>query len=428
MHWINRLEQQIYKKENLSFFSLLLVVLGLFTANSFRALPGIGLALLFLTSITGFSYSLFKESLKKRQNLPFVIFSGVFFLHLIYVVNVDLENWNYFWERISIKLPFLILSISFILLPKISEKRYLFIYYFYFIILFITIIMALANYIQHFEAINEAYHRSKTLPVIVNHVRYSLMVCLGIFIGIWLSIKKFHLFHRIERAIIITITVIMFLFLHLMSVRSGLFAFYLILIISSFYVGIKEQKIKQSIIVVIVCIFMPLLCYFTIPTFKNKVENSLSDLSQLNDQYMANYHSLTGRIFSYKVGWSLFKENPVFGVGIGNLKQQTSLEYIKDYGLINESKRLLPHNQYLRYLTAFGIIGMSVFLICFYAPLFLNKSYHNYMLFLQYLIVSISFLFEGTLETQLGNNLSILFILLPLYYIRDQTPHNAKKS
>lgn len=417
--WIHKIELEIYKKENLTYFFLILIVIGLFTIHNFRALSSIGIGGFFIFAIYNAKPSQIWSKLK--ENKAFLFLTAIFFIHALHVFSTSSENFPYFWERVTIKLPFLLLPIGMIAAPKLDTKRYHLLYYLYFLILSGTAISAMINYINHFEEINAAYLRSKTLPVIVNHVRYSLMIALGIFCGAWILWKKVYLIHRFEKYIVGILTIFLFAFLHLMSVRSGLVAFYIMLGLSLIYYAAQTKKYLLAFgFLAAVCV-APVICFVAIPTFQNKIENTLEDLSHLDDEYNANFHSLTGRVFSYRVGWTLFKENPILGVGIGNLRHETELQYIRDFGQIHRGKRILAHNQYLRYLTAFGAIGFLLLMFCFYYPLFNNQNYrHDYLLFLQYVVVSVSFLFEGTLETQLGCNLSLIFILLPLYHFYAQ--------
>jgi O-antigen ligase len=84
------------------------------------------------------------------------------------------------------------------------------------------------------------------------------------------------------------------------------------------------------------------------------------------------------------------------------------------YPQIEVAHYLLPHNQFLYNLAAYGLLGLWVFLIAFYYPLWIGVRTKNMVLILIYTIVSLSFLAEYTLETQIGLLTGIFFILLAL--------------
>ena len=77
----------------------------------------------------------------------------------------------------------------------------------------------------------------------------------------------------------------------------------------------------------------------------------------------------------------------------------------------------MPHNQYIFTMVGFGAVGTLIFYFGFYGILFFKPYRNDLIICIQFLIVSISFLFETTLETQLGNNFSLSFLIIPLYFL-----------
>jgi len=402
-------------REHLTVFFWGTLILGLYSEIWFRALPSIATGGLFL--VTLFSPTI-KSDFRDRflQNKGLLLFTLVFWIHVLSYFYTDTENMSYLWSRIQMKIPFLLLPLAITLLPKLSRKQYYFLMYWFFIVTTVTAILCTINYIIHFDEMQLRYLRSKTMPVPVNHVRYSLMIAFAMMVGAILYIKKFVLIKSWERNLILGISIFLFLFLHLLSVRSGMLAFYLSLGLGVLIYMIKKRKYGLGIGFISALILLPIVCYYTLPSFEAKVINTSTDISKLGDEESANNHSLTGRIFSYKVGWAVFESNPIIGTGAGNILAEVKKEYARSYPSITNI--LQPHNQYLRYMVAFGSIGFLVFLISFYYVFFYKRNiYLDAFLILQLITVSTSFLFEGTIETQLGVNYVLIFTLLPLYYI-----------
>lgn len=408
-------------RTQLSLFFLALLILGLYSENWFRALPSISMGALFVVAL--FNSNLqhdFKNKFLKNKGL--LLFTLVFWVHLASIFYTDSTNMPYLWSRIQLKLPFLLLPIAFALLPKIKPQNYYSLTYWFLLITSFTAALCTVNYFIHFDEMQDLYRRSKTMPVPVNHVRYSLLIAFATMIGIILYIKKYTFKFVWERKVILTLSVFLFLFLHLLSVRSGLLAFYLSLSLGVIIFMVKKKKYILGLAIVSVLFFLPIISYYTLPSFKGKIENTLTDLSKLEDEKSANNHSLTGRIFSYKVGWSVFKAHPVFGTGAGDIYYEIKKEYNKSYPSI--TNMLQPHNQYLRYLVAFGVVGFIVFMIGFYFVFFYKKYvFLDVFLVLQLIMASSSFMFEGTIETQLGTNYVIIFTLLPIYFINTNRPY-----
>jgi O-antigen ligase len=78
---------------------------------------------------------------------------------------------------------------------------------------------------------------------------------------------------------------------------------------------------------------------------------------------------------------------------------------------------LIPHNQFLYYLGLLGGLGLIIFLGCFYYPLVACFRQADVLFGVHYFIITLSFLFEPTLETQVGLIYSLVFVLAPLTWI-----------
>lgn len=353
------------------------------------------------------------------RSKAFAIFSVVFFVHLLTYFHTSYETRDIFWPAVFLKLPFLLLPFCYFILPALTKKQYKILLYAYVLILFGNCINSIITYLGNMEAINEAMSRSKPFPVPGNHVRFSLMVTMGVFSSFYLFRKKFALKYAWERYFQLFLGCFFIFFLHLASVRSGMVILYFIIFALAFYYTFRKGKLIYGLLVIIVLIGVSTSSYFIFPTIRNKVDVTLKDISRTDQVASANYYPMSARIFSYRVGYEIFKKSPYVGVGIANLKREVHKGYISNYPSI--FNHILPHNQYLRYLAAFGAIGFATFMFSFYYPLFYKKNWKREpMLLIQYIIVSISFLFEGTLETQMGLNFSLIFILAALSSIKDE--------
>ncbi len=115
-----------------------------------------------------------------------------------------------------------------------------------------------------------------------------------------------------------------------------------------------------------------------------------------------NGHSLTQRFEFWKAALRIIKENVVFGVGTGDIKNAFELQYDKMNSPLSKESRLRSHNQYLSIAVSFGIVGLIWFLITLFYPMILKGKTFDYLYVTFLLIAIISFLTEDTLETQAG--------------------------
>jgi hypothetical protein len=112
-------------------------------------------------------------------------------------------------------------------------------------------------------------------------------------------------------------------------------------------------------------------------------------------------HTLIQRIELWKTAWSIFVEKPLFGVGTGDIPDAFEKKFIDNNSPLQGSK-LRSHNEYLSVLVSLGIFGLIVFLFSIFYPPFYLGLWDNQLLFLFICFLSISMLWEDTIETQVG--------------------------
>jgi hypothetical protein len=113
-------------------------------------------------------------------------------------------------------------------------------------------------------------------------------------------------------------------------------------------------------------------------------------------------HSVVQRFEFWKASWGIIKENPLIGVGTGDVKNAFEAEYDKMNSPLTKVWRLRSHNQFLAICTAFGILGLIWFLITLFYPLFADKKFNDYFYLVFFIIAFLSMFGEDTLETQAG--------------------------
>lgn len=119
-------------------------------------------------------------------------------------------------------------------------------------------------------------------------------------------------------------------------------------------------------------------------------------------QGWASGHTLAQRLEYWKTARSICSENPLIGVGTGDVQDAFDAAYIKNQSRLDEPYRKRAHNQYLTMAVTFGGVGFLYFLILLLF-LFHRAILTRDPLFVSFLvIVAGSFFSEDTLETQAG--------------------------
>lgn len=121
----------------------------------------------------------------------------------------------------------------------------------------------------------------------------------------------------------------------------------------------------------------------------------------------ANNSSLFQRWVYTKVGWRIFEEHPLVGVGTGDLRLAYDAIYAEnDHNLLPRFQNI-SHNQFLTVMVTLGVFGLLVFLIGFLYPLWRYRNDHLYACF--WLLILVSFLSDNTLDSQTGVTLYAFF-------------------
>jgi hypothetical protein len=120
-------------------------------------------------------------------------------------------------------------------------------------------------------------------------------------------------------------------------------------------------------------------------------------------------HSVTMRFEFWKISTFIIYQNPIFGVGTGDIQDSFNIMYNQTNSKLDAIWRLRCHNQYLAIGVAFGFFGLIIFLIYLIYPAFKLRKTLHYLYWPFFLIALLSFVTEDTLETQSGVTFFIFF-------------------
>jgi len=370
-----------------------------------------------------FNKHLGTKLLNWKEYLAYLVFFFYFLIVLFGVWQVE-GDYTYLLERLRIKLPFVALPIAFLGLSHFSDREVKGLLYFLLLFISMTGIGISINYLLNFELINEMLSRGKPMPTPRNHIRFSLLVGVTIIGGLYLI--KEHYFYKksIERYLIIFLTIFLFLFIHVLSVKSGILCLYVALGILCLQYILLSKKYILGLTIMVGLISLPIVAFKTIPSFQQKLNYMQYDLNKYLSGEGGQY-SDSGRITSLKVGWELFVNAPVFGVGSGNIKKEVTHIYQKKYS--NYVKPIQPHNQFLFVLAGSGLFGLFFFMIAVFLPLFYSKNYQHFFFLGLYSIFIIALILEHTIENAEGVGIFSFFILLFLNHLHKKTSYFTAK-
>ncbi len=327
------------------------------------------------------------------------------------------EDMNYTLERLRIKLPFLVLPFAFAAMPALRKREIFAIFYFLLVLMSAISFYVLLNFIINFETIMDALGKGGHLPTPSNHIRFSLMLALTILGGLALWTDKFYIRHPAERYIIGGLTAFLFGFIHVLSVRSGILALYLALLVLSFHYIFTRKKYLAGMVGLLALVVVPLTAYQTVPSFRQKLDYARWDYRQFRQGTGGGYPD-SERLTSIQVGLKIGATRPFFGIGAGDLQQAVEKEYQTAHqGRYNFR---MPHNQFVTIYAGTGLVGLALFLTGFFFPLFYKKNYRQPLFLALHAVVFMSFLVENTIENNFGVSLFLFFLLTGLNFLSNK--------
>ena len=346
-----------------------------------------------------------------RKHFPAFVRSSLFwglaglYLHML-LTAPQTYDWPYFFERLRVKLPLLVLPIAWVGVPfwygskanGLPRHRPL-------MLIFLVLVVGgvLVYYGFHFREVNELIRRGQAMPVPRgNHIRFSLLVAIGATVGLdgWF---------RYRSRISLVLAAVLFLGLHVMAVRSGLVTAYAGWLCVAAGWAFRQQRYRVAAGGVVGLILLPMVAYLLLPSFSTKFNYMRYELLHRDPGQDHREYSDAGRWASIRLGMEVWGDAPVLGVGPGNLRAVMDAIYAERLPGV-PGKR--PHNQFVTALAGGGVVGFVVTAGCF-ALLLLGGGRWRDPLFLGvFAILSLSCLVENTLETSVGASLFPFFLLL----------------
>ncbi len=333
----------------------------------------------------------------------------LFFNMLLLVgANPEIPYWT---NRLRVHLPFLLLPISFFFLPRLSIRQLLYFHLFFAFVLLIGCIQAVLLYYGAGDYYQERIKMGQSIPVPTrSHIRFNMMLVYALLsLGwIWWNRRRF-LDHHWQHLAVILFSGLLFISIHWLSVRSGLLILYSIAALALVrYVWVSKSW-KLGIGGIILLLGIPVLSFFSLPSFKAKVGYSVYEFKMILEGQGQGY-SNGDRMTSIIEGWRIFKNHPILGIGTGRLR--AGMKEIANREYSSDLEVLIPHNQWIIEMAQGGVVGLSVFLLGFFMPLLASKKSVHYSFYLIYGVVGLSMLFEPTLETAEGIGLFLIGILV----------------
>lgn len=309
------------------------------------------------------------------------------------------ENHSLWWNSVVVRLPLVTMLLG-IGSVYFSAGRKTKLVYLYLLLISMGCIWSFSQYLFHPTAIQAAYLQAKTLPTPADndHIRFSWMVVIAVILG----------FHSLltaqtktTRYLLTACLVLLVVYLHVLAAKTGLVCLYYGSGIYIMYLIIVQKKWKTGLLLLAVCAVAAFICYQTMPTLHNRVQYVLYDFSNYSSGRILPGYSDASRWLSMKAGYQLTAQNPIQGVGFGDMLSAVDQWHRLHHPSSLPYERFLPANEWLVYGTGSGLPGILCFTAGFVLLLYRTTS-RNIFSVIVTTISLVPFLFDDTLEGQTG--------------------------
>ncbi|MEZ4984141.1 MAG: O-antigen ligase family protein [Saprospiraceae bacterium] len=392
--------------------ALLFLLAGMVVSKAMMSMGMIGLAINWIINPEVGRY------VRAWWRHPVLASLSIFFLAL-FVTGLWSEDTAYWVNRMRMKLPFLLMPAALLSIPRFDKQVYYPLLVFFMALVAAICVYLTGWYVWHFQDTNQAYAEGRVLPTPVMHIRFSLMVAYAAAIGISLAIDDWQWKWKQERWVYASLAVFLVLFLHILAVRSGLVAVYGMLVYFVVRYIVIYRRWWIGVLAIAGLLTGGVLAYYTVPSLQKKVDYTLYNLYHIRNGNLDPNLSDTHRIGTIHAGIHLGNTHFWTGVGYGDIREETE-QFLQQYYPDVSGFSYTPQSQVVLVYAVGGIGGLLIFVGMLVVQWFYRSGWKAPLLGSLLAVLIPSFLVEQTLETQLGNTLYLVFLLMAVRYYQHE--------
>jgi len=286
-----------------------------------------------------------------KGNIFVYLIVGVFVMHLVGLVWSDNLSMAYDTLRRMKKLLFIPFLMMYV------KKEHIF-YYFQ---AFISgmMISEILTYLIWFDVIPPFMHATNIMPApLMKHFDYTVYTAMALFLLLYMLLfkKEEPFFKKVIGGVFASTMLLNLFFSGGRAGQVGFFILLFVLVVSYF----KGRIFRGIGIFLFFSSTVFYLSYQYLPLFKTRVNQGIHAINSFQPGVQ---DTSLGTRFGLNINYyTIFKENPIIGIGTG--------DYIDEYKKINAVSKYItavqnPHNMYMLMAVQFGILGLFIFLLPF---------------------------------------------------------------
>lgn len=392
--------------------ALLSMIVGLFLS---RAGLSVSIGLFFLSAPLRLGW---RNWLHQSGKDPLVWIFGMAWL-LPAVSGIWSQDLKACMDVVRIKLPLLLLPLGWVGW-SLTKKQYAWFGWTLSALVFMASIYSLLPWMQDAFSVKDAYRSGGSLPTLLENdrVRFSWLVVAGCW---WLQ-GQWSEVTRLQRGIMACLILFFVFYLHVLAVRIGLVCFYMLAGFSLIRQLANPVHRRWSVVALVVLAALPFLLYFSLPTFRARIDYIRYDWSYtFQGKYLPGGNDAI-RVQSLQAAGELIRKHPVYGVGFGDIRFAMDAAYDRLNPNLSESERIYPANEWAVYGVGLGWIGWIACSIGMFALFFIRTE--DPFRWRSWVLATIL-----TLVTDIGLEVQYGVFLVPflLLFFRN-SPHRVKNQ
>ncbi len=341
---------------------------------------------------------------------------ALFWLFLYAISYFWSDDKGYWGTRLQVKLPVALLPLAFYFLPRFDARHIQIITLVMNLVLLAGACYSISFLINDYEYYMAQYRYSHLFPTPVrgDHIRFSLAMALTI-VWSWYAFPQLG-YKWLKWVVGITMSLLA-AYMHILAAKSGLITLYVFVVAWCIYYTITEKKVAGLAVLFGVFVLGVVAVNF-VPTLKKRFEYTLMNYQIFKNHDKVSVYGDVNRIISYKLAVELIRENPMAGVGVGNMEHRMQERYAKYYPETTDVNRLLPHNQFLVAGLGAGIPCMLLFLIWAIFPVTrIRRNRESFFFAVVWFLLFFQLLIEPVLEVHFGVFVYLFFMLLQWHMV-----------
>lgn len=390
MNEFRRMMQRVLKNnlpERLLVVLLILMMAGLLFSRALVSLTSVGLGALFIIA-------------PRKTGLDSKCLIAILLIMIPPIISgFWSDNKGVWMDSVSVKIPLITMLLGLSVTP-VSKRTWHLLAFAYVIIISLGCTWSLVQYVSDTSAVNLSYLKAKviTTPADNDYVRFSWMVVTAVFLGIKdISLKVADR----SRYIMIALVAFLIAYMHILAAKTGLLCLYSGGGIYLVYKGFVEKKWKLVIILFATIVITALIAYTSFPTLRNRVQYVVYDFSNYSKGNFIPGYNDAARWLSVKAGYAILQDEPLTGVGFGDINTAVVGWHNIHYPSSFAYERFSPTNEWLIYGAGSGWPGLLLFTAGM-AVLFYYTTKRNAISFILSATACIPFLTDDSMEGQYG--------------------------